>query len=106
MIPDVGKRHRVCWASADLTGEDGSDEPWNAGTVWGDATATAMESTTIGSGPADVACMFDGGSKHVRREIEEIVDKAPMNHDHEITIVYAVEKKTRGRSHMFARPNR
>ena len=97
---NAGEQHRVTFASADLLGQDGAPEPWNTRPEWSEMQKVTMEAAVAGTAAGDVACLFDGGSRKVRREIEDIVAAASWNNDAEVTITFLApaKKGTGGRN--------
>jgi len=88
-------------------GEEKTAEPWNSRPEWSDVMKHTMDAATTGISNGDVACLFDGGSRKVRRELENIVGAAQWANDSEVTIIFQAPKKepTGGRANMFARSN-
>ena len=68
---------------------------------------TTMKATLIGKGSGDIACMWDGGSREVRRGLENLANAAQWHHDTELVISYNSpgRRNTGGRSNPFTRQN-
>jgi hypothetical protein len=88
-------------------GEEGTAQPWNSLPSVSDSMRITMEAATAGTGAGDIACLFDGGSREVRRELDTTVSKAGWNNEFEVTIVFQAPRKapTGGRANTFSRRN-
>ena len=105
--PEIGVRHRVFFVSADLMGVDSTATPWSSPIAWTEVHKVAFEAATTPTGPADVSVVFDGCSRQVRRELEDLIENNAWTSCSELSLVYRSKKKpnTGGRLNLFSRQN-
>jgi hypothetical protein len=83
----AGDEHRIFVCSGDLFNQEGVGEPWRQFSVPDEKVLdTSLKFLTASRGPCDVTLVFDGGSRKVRRTMEDIV--GGMTCSAELTIVY------------------